>query len=408
MENIRIDAENLIVGNGELIKNGSVVYEGEKISYAGETEHAPTIDDIVQTNTVMPGMWECHGHYTGLTKIDYSMYFENPFQTAMRCVGDAKVTLEAGFTSVREVGGYGVILRKAIEEGSVVGPRIYGAGSMLSITGGHGDAHSMPYHIMDYMMATKEAPFSEIVDGVDEVLKGVRKQLRMGAEVIKFHSSGGVLSEIDNPINQQFSLAEARAIVEEATRAKLAVAAHCHGSDGIWNALNAGVTSIEHGTYLTDELADLMVEKNAILVPTRVIIEDAMQVKHLLPDYARIKMEQTADRNLESLKLAIRKGVKVACGTDIAFTHYAPFNKWGTNAKELEHYVNAGMTPMQAIVTATGTGPKTLGPHAPMSGMLKEGYDSDIILLKANPLDNIKLLQDKENFQSIIKRGKSI
>ncbi|RMG26687.1 MAG: amidohydrolase family protein, partial [Methanobacteriota archaeon] len=244
------------------------------------------------------------------------------------------------------------------------------------------------------------------VDGRDECLKGVRKQLRLGAEIIKFHASGGVLSELDDPINQQFSLQEAQAIVEEATRAQVAVAAHCHGAPGIKNALMAGVKSIEHGTYLDDELADLMIEKNAILVPTRFIIEESLKLREILPDYAKEKMDRTANRHWNALKLAIKKGVTIAMGTDIAGSATAPINKWGDNAKELEYYVNAGMTEMQAIVTATGNGPKTLGPRAPRSGMLKEGYDADILLLKKNPLEDIKILQNQENIINVIKKGK--
>ncbi len=403
---MRVDADNLIIGDGELIKDGTVVFEGRKILYAGESEHAPE-DKTTQVNTIMPGMWECHGHYVGIEKLDFNQeFFTHPYHQSMRVVEDARVTLNAGITSVREVGGYGVFLRRAIRERTIPGPRIYASGGMLSTTGGHGDMHSLPFGVWNYLKENDDGWMYNTVDGVAECYKGVRKQLRLGAEVIKFHASGGVLSELDDPINQQFSAEEAKAIVEEATRAKVAVAAHCHGAPGIRNALEAGVTSIEHGTYLDDELADMMIERDTILVPTRFIIEESMKLLDVIPEYARPKMEQTAGRHWEALKLAIKKGVTIAMGTDIAGSKNSPLNKWGDNAKELEYYVKAGMSTMEAIVTATGNGPKTLGSRAPKSGLLKDGYDADILLLKSNPLDDITILQDSMNFD-VIRGGTS-
>lgn len=406
---MRFDAENLIVGDGEIIKEGSVVIDGSRIVYAGESEHAPKANEVQVVNTLMPGLWECHGHFIGIEKLDFNQeFFTHPFHQAMRTVGDTNTALLAGITSVREVGGYGVFLKRAIEEGTATGPRIYGSGGMLSITGGHGDLHSLPFGIWEYLKETSDHWMFNTVDGIAECLKGVRKQLRLGAEIIKFHSSGGVLSELDDPINQQFSFEEARAIVEEATRAQVAVAAHCHGAPGIRNALKAGVTSIEHGTFLDEELAELMIEMDAVLVPTRFIIEESLKLREMLPDYAREKMDLTAGRHWEALQMAIRKGVTIAMGTDIAGSRIAPINRWGDNAKELEYYVKAGMSEMEAIVCATGNGPKTLGPRAPRSGQLKEGYDADLLLLNKNPLEDITLLQNRENFINIVKAGKRV
>ncbi|MHA2501579.1 MAG: amidohydrolase family protein [Candidatus Kariarchaeaceae archaeon] len=403
----RIDAEFLITGDGDLIKDGSVVVDGNKILYAGGQEGAPASDNTVQTKAVMPGMWDCHGHYVGITTLDFEKEMMTPHMVhGLRALQDAKATLRAGFTSVREVGGYGIYLNRVIQEGSSIGPRIYSAGAALSMTGGHGDIHGLPHELMVASMRDENQWF-EHIDGVPSCLKGVRKQLRKGAEVIKIMVSGGVLSEIDHPIHQQFSYEEVRAIVEEAHRAEVAVAAHCHGAPGMKNALDAGVDTIEHGTYLNDELADQMVEQGTVLIPTRLIIEESMLAldSPSVPEYAREKFRVTEKYHREAMRIAIRKGVTIACGTDIAGSKLAKFNKWGTNARELEHYVNAGMTPMDAIVTATGNGPKTLGGRAPKSGLLKEGYDADLLLLKSNPLDNIAALQDKEIFQSVVRQG---
>ena len=177
----------------------------------------------------------------------------------------------AGFTSVREAGGYGIDLARAIEEGSIMGPTIYVAGAILSTTGGHGDLHSYPLEWLQSYGAS--GGMLELCDGVPECLKATRTQLRRNARVIKVCASGGVLSEIDHPIHQQFSVEELRTIVEEAARAERIVMAHCHGAPGIKAALDAGVATIEHGTYLDAVTAAQMKEQGAILVPTRFIVE---------------------------------------------------------------------------------------------------------------------------------------
>jgi len=406
----RIDAENLILGNGELITDGAVVIDGSTISYAGGQEEAPVHDNTIQTNTLMPGMWECHGHLIGAKTLDFEKELMTPHMVhGMRALEDARITLQAGFTSIREVGGYGIYVNRAIQEGTSIGPRIYAAGAALSMTGGHGDIHALPFEMMQLSMED-DAQWFEHVDGVASCLKGVRKQLRKGAEVIKIMVSGGVLSEIDHPIHQQFSFDEVKTIVDEAHRAEVAVAAHCHGAPGMQNALNAGVDTIEHGTYLNAELADQMVEQGTVLIPTRQIIEESMAMldSPAIPEFAKEKMRVTAKHHAEALKLAIRKGVTIACGTDIAGSQLAQFVKWGTNARELEWLVKFGMDPMDALVTATGNGPKTLGGRAPQSGLLRAGYDADLLLLKSNPLDDITILQDNANFQAVVKSGSTI
>ncbi len=410
VDTIRIDTDNLIIGNGELIKNGSIVFEGNQIIYSGEIENAPNVKILDNVNTIMPGMWDCHGHYVGMNDLNFqNMIYTSDLVRAIRTSYDAQDTIMAGFTSVREVGGYGLYLKTAINEGTITGPRIYSAGSALSMTGGHGDIHSLPLEVMHNLMGNDHF-WLHLVDGVENCLQGVRKQLRKGAEVIKIMVSGGVLSEIDHPIHQQFNFQEVKAIVDEAHRADLAVAAHCHGAPGFKNALDAGVDTIEHGTYLNNELADQMIEQDTILVPTRTIIEESMKMieSPSIPDYSKEKMKMTSKIHINALKLAIKKGVKIACGTDIAGSRLSSFNKWGSNAVELEHYVSAGMKPMDAIVTATGNAPKTLGGRAPQSGLLLKNYETDILLMNKNPIDDISILQDSSNFKRIIKSGKFI
>ncbi len=404
-EQVRIDADFAFDGTGTLVRNASVVFEGSRIVYFGESEHAPNIETTQEVPAMMPGMWECHTHYTGSpTPSIEAMLFVNPIVGAARCTWDLKETLAAGITSVREVGGMGVFLNRAVQEGAIPGPRIYGAGDILSMTGGHGDVHSAPLKMLEYA----QEGLGILVDGVPECLKGVRMQLRKGAEIIKVCASGGVMSEVDHPIHQQFSHEELQAIVEEAERAERYVAAHCHGAPGIRAALEAGVKTIEHGTYLDEDLAEMMVEKDAILVPTRYVVEKLYQATSSsnVPEYALAKLRAIYDQHFEAMKIAINHGVKIAMGTDMFVTGPNGIFRHGENALEIGFLVKAGMKLEDALVAATGNGPLTVGKLAGKSGMLKEGYDADIILLKENPLNSPEVVSKRENILAVIKQGK--
>ncbi|MHA2090429.1 MAG: metal-dependent hydrolase family protein [Candidatus Kariarchaeaceae archaeon] len=403
----RIDAEKLIIGDGSIITNGSVVIEKENITYAGEQEHAPNAEHSLTTPVLMPGLWECHGHLMGLKTFNFETIPFIPTQlAALRGVWDVQEALLSGITSIREVGGHGIYLNRAIQEGAIQGPRIYSSGSIISTTGGHADIHGLPLDILHYGSKNGQIRF-HLTDGRDGCYTAVRTQLREGAEVIKYCASGGVLSEIDHPIHQQFSLDEQKAIVEEANRAEVAVAAHCHGAPGIKSALEAGVKTIEHGSWLDEDLADLMIEKDAILVPTRYIIERIMAGAEQggVPDYAAAKLRALYDQHYEAMKIAIKKGVTIAMGTDMGISGPGGILRWGENAEELSYYVKAGLSPMDAIVTATGNGPLTLGNRAPLTGQLKEKYQADLLLLNANPVDDISIMSDRKNIMHVVKSG---
>src|SRR5271163_3576361 len=285
----RIEAELLIPGHGQPVRDGVVVLGGARIDYAGPAGTAPATQDaaVSRVATVMPGMWDCHGHFFGSRTFDLGQLALEPLALrGARSARDLRAALDAGVTSVREVGGLGLHLARAVAEGVLDGPSIYAAGAILSTTGGHGDLHSYP---LDWMISwSREAGTMRLADGPDDCARAVREQLRGNAKVIKVCASGGVLSEIDDPIHQQFTAAELEAIVEVAGLAERVVAAHCHGKPGIMAALQAGVRTIEHGTYLDDECCDAMRETGAILVPTRTIIEDILADKEGgVPDYAR-------------------------------------------------------------------------------------------------------------------------
>lgn len=401
---VRIESKRLIPGRGEVIEGGVVVFEEGAITYAGSADEAPEPGDaeVIKTDTVMPGMWECHGHFFGVytANIDEAL-MSRPQLLSMRVTADARVVLNAGFTSVREMGGLGVFLGRAIDEGVIVGPNVYGAGGTLSMTAGHADSHSVDLD-MARILHTRFGGEDNIVDGPDECRAGVRRMLRLGARVIKVHASGGVMSELDDPHLPQFTIEELRAIVDEATRMERLVGAHCHGKRGIMNALHAGIKTIEHGTFLDEEAADAMVEAEAILVPTRFIVDLLIREgkERGMPEYAKKKIEMTAESHSDAISLAIERGVKIALGTDIWATGI-----WGRNAEELSLLVQCGMTPMQAIEAATANGPDTLGPQSPRSGMLKEGFDADLICVSGDPSSDVSVLTDPDNVTHVFKGG---
>lgn len=276
----RIDTDLLIPGRGDPIRHATLVYttdDGEargQILYAGPLSAVPdayvSVPCIAHVPVLMPGMWDCHvhlfsdasGNLDALATLPHSL-------SGMRSARDVAATVNAGFTSLREMGGYGIDFHAAIDEAWIPGPRIYSAGAPISQTAGHGDLHTVPLEVLQDTI--KHGLPLCVVDGVDECTKAVRAQIRRGAKVIKIMATGGVMSRIDSPRAAQFTRAELEAMVGEATRTDLSVAAHAHGTEGIVAALKAGVKTIEHGSYLTPEAIELMKEKKAMLVATRCV-----------------------------------------------------------------------------------------------------------------------------------------
>ncbi|MEU4543870.1 metal-dependent hydrolase family protein [Nonomuraea dietziae] len=325
----------------------------------------------------------------------------SPELRAARCVPDLRAALDAGVTSVRELGGLGVHLAPAVAEGSIEGPAIYASGAVLSTTGGHGDLHSLPIHWVS------ELSDFRLADGADECVRATREQLRKNAKVIKICASGGVLSEVDHPIHQQFTVAEMRAIVEVAAMAERVVAAHCHGKPGMMAAIEAGVRTIEHGTYLDEEVADAMRETGTVLVATCTVIDELMTAGGLLP-MLMDKLKAVAEVHAGAVALAHSRGVRLATGTDIYVSGRGKPNSWGRNGRELAHLVGCGLSPLEAIRAATAHGPLTLGAQAPRSGVLAEGYDADVITLDADPLADITVMSDPDHVTGVWKAGRRV
>jgi imidazolonepropionase-like amidohydrolase len=407
---VRLEADRLIPGHAEPVEDGCVILEGDRIAWVGPRTGAPATGGdvpVVRVPTLMPGLWDCHVHMTGLrrTSLDDVMHLPLPVAAA-RAVHDAGRALDAGFTSVREVGGVGIWVGRVIDEGLARGPKVYAAGDLISPTGGHADLHR--YSVGCMADFARRGGWLHTCDGEAECLRAVRLQLRRGARVIKICASGGVLTEFDDPLHQQFSDPELRMIVEEAARAERVVAAHCHGKAGIMAALRAGVRTIEHGTWLDEEAAEAMKEAGAILVTTRFVKVRSMELGAAtgLPDYAMAKLETTANQHRRAVELAIRRGVTIAVGTDSITSGPDTALPWGKHALELALLVEAGMSPLQAIAAATAVAPRTLGPQAPRSGRLEAGHDADVIAIDGDPLADIAVLQETDRITHVWKAGR--
>ncbi len=400
----RIEAGLLIAGRGDPVSGGCVVMDGETITYAGATGDAPETPgaEIHQVPVVMPGMWDCHSHFFGTEAADLTQLATTPLpMLAVRAARDARTLLMAGFTSTREMGGLGVHLSRLVDEGTLVGPNIYGAGAALGPTAGHSDIHWMPESWRDDLAASGVG-WIAVCDGVEECIKAVRRQIRVGARVIKINATGGTMSHFDHPDHRQFNDKELRAIVEEAAMAEMAVGAHCHGLAGVAAATRAGVTTIEHCSALDRETAELMLEMGTMAVPTRHAVEYLVSLKGQIPDWAWQAQAKVERSHAAAMRLAIASGIPIATGADIMVSG----GPWGTNGLELAALVKAGMTPLQAIEAATANGPRTLGPRAPKAGMLAAGYDADVIAIASNPLDDITVLGDPSRVTMVWKGGR--
>ncbi len=407
---VKIETDVLIDGSLDgPVKNGALVFSGSEIVYAGEAEHAPKADVTINEKAVMPGMWDTHAHFFGVKTANPSEWLLTPpTQMAMRVTYDAKTAVEAGITGVREAGGIGLDLKYMINDGSVIGPRVFAPGAPLGTTGGHADMHMVP---LDVLKAFQNPFFgSGIVDGPWEAKKAVRMQLRAGADHIKIMASGGVMSQRDSPHHQEFTYEEVKAIVEEAKAKDRIVMAHAHGAAGMKVAVEAGVHSIEHGTWINEEIIDLMIERGTFLVPTIYITRRLMELGPKMGAQPEVieKMKVVMKDHLNGMKLAYKKGVKIAMGTDIYSSGSDSLVPWGENAKELENLTEIGMTPLEAIHASTYNGPLTLGPRAPKTGYLHEGYDADVLILKEDPLKDITILQNKQNILGVFILGELI
>ncbi len=377
----------LNVKTGQLSDAQTIVVVGDTIQAIAPTVSvaAQPGDNVVDLGglTVLPGLIDVHTHLTGNPDFDpYHELISTNAREAITGVANARTTLLAGITTVRNVGAGGytdVDLRDAIDAGQVPGPHMQVSGPPLGITGGHCDENLLPiqYHV--------EA--DGVADGIAAVQKKVRQNIKYGANLIKICATGGVLSKGDDPQASQYTLEEMQAIVADAHRLGRKVAAHAHGAQGILWATEAGVDSIEHGSYINDEAIAEMKKRGTYLVPT-VYLEDWMVQSGHLPPFYHQKMVDVSAVAKANIKHAIQAGVKIAMGTDAAVYPH------GLNAHELDVYVNQlGMAPLAALQTATINAADLMGWTA-KTGTLEPGKWADLIAVDRNPIDDIRVLQD--------------
>jgi imidazolonepropionase-like amidohydrolase len=346
--------------------------------------------------TILPGLIDCHTHLTMSPEFlgPRGLHISNP-RSALVGARSARVTLEAGFTTVRNVGASGysdMALRDAINAGDVPGPRMLVSGPPLSITGGHGDNNFL----------APQFNYSEdgVANGIDGVMTKVRENIKYGADLIKFMATGGVLSEGDNPALEQYSPEEMKAIVDTAHGLGRKVAAHAHGALGIKNAVLAGVDSIEHGSYINDEDIELMKQRGTYLVPT-VFLQDWLfaNYQHLgFTQSMTEKMNMVLPIAKQNLAHAFKEGVKVAFGTDAAVYPH------GMNAGEFATMVKMGLPPLVAIQAATVNAADLLG-WSDRVGTLEPGKFADIVAVDGDPIADVSTL---ERVRFVMKGGEII
>lgn len=408
-----IKGGTLIDGTGaDPKRNLVIVIEGKRIAAVGKEADTPIpkrgkITEIdASGKTIMPGLIDSHMHFMGL-KTDKLLEEDivRPQELALiKSAHDAFDLLDAGFTTVKDCGGFGIYLRRSMQEGTIRGPRILSAGYVLSQTAGHGDAHYLPIEWVD--ARTTKRGMSLICDGVPECIKAARYALRQGADFIKICTSGGVMSQIDRPEHTQFTLEEVKAIVQEARHVGKFVTTHCQGTEAMKNSITAGVKTIDHAFYPDDEVIKMAKQrKDVIFVPTlsinwRIITEGEKAGYHA---WAVAKGKEAWDKTIKNIAKLHRAGLTIASATDFIGS---PLLKHGTNAMELELLIkHCGFTPMDAIVAATQNGAKACGLEKE-TGTIEAGKLADIIMVDGNPLKNIRILQDKDKIKMVMKEGK--
>jgi imidazolonepropionase-like amidohydrolase len=393
---IAIHHARVIDGTGQAIEPATVVVRNNTIAGVGlsRTVSIPRGATLINGRglTVLPGLIDCHVHLCLGAEPDVvkAIEEETPTETLLKAARLARQTLEAGVTTVRDVGSRDhsiFALKRAIDKGLTPGPRILGAGLAVCTIGGH-------------------ARFiGQEVDGPEQVRKAVREQIEAGAEVIKVIASGGVLTPGTSPHQAQMTLEELRSAVEEAARAGRKVAAHAHGAAGMKNAIGAGVHSIEHATLMDEEAANLMQSHRVYMVPTLSALATTAACRRGcgIPDSALEKAKAMTKHHQASFRAAHRRGLLIAMGTDAG----TPFNAHGDNAQELERMVAYAMSPMEAILASTSAAARLLGIED-QAGTIARGKEADLLVIDGNPLHNIALLCDRSRIVGVMQRGRFV
>jgi imidazolonepropionase-like amidohydrolase len=373
--------------SGTLLTGGHVVVQGERIVFVGADAKLPAGAQVIDMGdaTLLPGFIDAHVHLSWEFPANYYLGFHQrlsrfPAEQAHYAAAFALKTLEAGFTTVRNLGSddfQDVGLRNAINAGIVVGPQILAAVHLIGSTGGHCDGPPVPPE-----RVKRKGLIEGICNGADQCREAVRNQLKYGADVIKICASGGVLSEADPVDVPQFTPAELEAMVSEAHAWRRKVAAHAHGDRAARLAVEAGVDSIEHGSLLSEETLRLMKRNGTYLVPTRLAFTSILERVDTVPPQVAAKIRSVADAHAEMFRMAMKVGVPIALGTDAAVVPH------GMNAQEFRLMKEMGMAPAAALLAGTREAAKLLGVDSQV-GTLAAGKWADIVAVPGNVLDNI-------------------
>lgn len=390
-----IHAGNAFTGTSDKLKSKvTIVVEGNKIEAIKNGYMQPSDGDTVidlKDATVMPGLMDMHVHLStqhGGPQTYLERFSLNEADYALRAANYADITLNAGFTTVRNLGdGHyeTVALRNAINKGYATGPRIYTAGKSIATTGGHAD----PSNGISHLLRPDVGPREGVVNGEVDAREAIRSRYQDGADLIKITATGGVLSVAKSGQNPQFMTDELDAIVDTASDYGMTVAVHAHGKEGMKRAIEAGVDSIEHGTYMDDEIRSLMKQNGTYYVPTILagkFVADKAKIDGYFPELVRPKAAAIGPLIQNTFEKAHKAGVKIAFGTDSGVSAH------GDNAQEFSLMVEAGMSPADAILSATVNSADLLGISDTL-GTLEPGKLADIVAVNGNPLDDIKLME---------------
>jgi imidazolonepropionase-like amidohydrolase len=387
----------LDVNTGKTLSHQTILIRGDRIASVGADTPVPAGAQVIDLShaTVLPGLIDAHTHITFTTNFGYSRLAISLPREALNGARNARVTLEAGFTTIRNVGASGftdVALRDAINAGDVPGPRMLVSGPALSITGGHCDDNLLPFewHVQN----------EGVADGVEAVQHKTREIIKYGADLIKICATGGVLSHGDNPQASQYTLEEMKAIVADAHRLGRKVAAHAHGAEGIRWASEAGVDSIEHGSYIDDAAIATMKKNGTYLVPTLYLMDWFFENAERIGTPAELiaKGHEVMPAARKNVARAFAAGVKVGFGTDAAVYPH------GLNAHEFAVMVKLGLTPLQAIQAATVNDADLLG-WSDKIGTLEPGKWADVVAVDGDPLADVTTL---ERVKFVMKGGEVV
>jgi imidazolonepropionase-like amidohydrolase len=392
---------------GEPYERASIAVEGERIREVRPGSSSPTAthDTVIDCAgmTLLPGLTDAHVHVGAVDVNILDQHREYPSNlVALMMARILEDTLQRGFTTVRDAGGTDWSFKAAVERGIVEGPRLLVSDRPLSQTGGHGDWRRMSETQAPEIFCPTAGMRSVVCDGVDEVRRAVRDQLRMGADQIKVMASGGAMSPADELSATQYALEELRAAVEEAEAARTYVMAHAYNDGSVRNCLEAGVRSIEHGNLIDEETAHLIAESDAYLVPTLVTYEalSAEGKSYGVPENVIRKIDEARKVGIRALRYAHEAGVMIASGSDLL----GPLQV--RKARELEIKTEV-MSPMESLVSATKTNAELFGMENEI-GTVQEGKFADLLVVAGNPLENIAILQTPDNLRLIMKGGRMV